>query len=180
METKKEIAVKSLIEQTEKYRLWKHNHVFDENTFDIIELQKAIKEVLDTFIENIDVDKYPVHEKLINNLRDLCYTQSLEAGWHTDLETGELLERNKGEMIALIHSEVTEALEGERKGLMDDHLPHRPMAEVEMADAIIRILDSCGRWGYDVGGAIIEKLAYNKNRADHKIENRQKGNGKKF
>lgn len=37
-----------------------------------------------------------------------------------------------------------EAMEGERKGLMDDHLPHRPMAEVELADALIRLFDYAG------------------------------------
>ena len=119
-------------------------------------------------------------QKQINNLRDLCYKASFDAGWHTNLKTGELLERNKGEMIALIHSEISEAMEGERKGLMDDHLPNRPMAEVEMADAVIRIMDYCGRWGYDIGGAITEKLNYNRNRADHKLENRKKDGGKKF
>jgi len=119
-------------------------------------------------------------EKQINELRDLCYGESFKAGWHTDLQTGELLERNKGEMIALIHSEISEAMEGERKGLMDDHLPNRPMVEVEMADAVIRIMDYCGRWNYDIGGAIIEKIHYNQNRADHKLENRQKDGGKKF
>ena len=119
-------------------------------------------------------------QKQINNLRDLCYKASFDAGWYTNLKTGELLERNKGEMIALIHSEISEAMEGERKGLMDDHLPNRPMAEVEMADAIIRIMDYCGRWGYDIGGAIMNKIEYNKNRADHKLENRVKDGGKKF
>lgn len=116
----------------------------------------------------------------INELRDLCYGESFKAGWHSNLETGELLERNKAEMIALIHSEISEALEGERKGLMDDHLPKRLMAEVEMADAIIRIMDYCGRFNYDVGGAIIEKIEYNRNRADHKLANRVKDGGKKF
>jgi hypothetical protein len=121
-----------------------------------------------------------IMKEQINELRDLCYGESFKAGWHTNLQTGELLERNKGEMIALIHSEVSEAMEGERKGLMDDHLPNRPMVEVEMADAVIRIMDYCGRWGYDIGGAIIDKIEYNRNRADHKIENRQKDGGKKF
>lgn len=121
-----------------------------------------------------------IMKEQINELRDFCYGESFRAGWHTNLETGELLERNKGEMIALIHSEVSEAMEGERKGLMDDHLPNRPMAEVEMADAIIRIMDYCGRWNYDVGGAIMDKIEYNRNRADHKLENRQKDGGKKF
>ena len=119
-------------------------------------------------------------KEFLNKVRELCYEESFKAGWHTNLETGELLERNKGEMIALIHSEISEAMEGERKGLMDDHLPNRPMAEVEMADAIIRIMDYCGRWGYDIGGAIIDKIEYNRNRSDHKLENRVKNGGKKF
>jgi len=116
----------------------------------------------------------------INILRDICFNESLKAGWHTDLETGALKERNKAEMICLMHSELSEAMEGERKNLMDDHLPHRPMVEVEMADTVIRIMDYCGRWGYDIGGAIAEKLEYNANREDHKIENRIKENGKQF
>jgi len=116
----------------------------------------------------------------INTLRDICYQESLNGGWHTDPTTGELKDRNKGEMISLIHSEISEALEGERKGLQDEHLPHRPMAEVEMADAVIRIMDYCGRWGYDIGGAIVEKIQYNRNRADHKAKNREKEGGKKF
>lgn len=80
----------------------------------------------------------------------------------------------------MIHSEVSEALEGRRKGLMDDHLPTRPMPEVELADAFIRILDLCGSRGYDIGGAVVEKFMYNKNRADHKAENCTKDGGKKF
>ncbi len=71
-------------------------------------------------------------------------------------------------------------MEGERKDLMDDHIKHRKMAEVELADAVIRIADYCGRWGYDLGGAIVDKLEYNKSRADHKLENRAKEGGKKF
>lgn len=116
----------------------------------------------------------------LNILRDECYNASVRSGWHTDLHTGEIIDRNKGEMIALIHSEISEALEGERKNLMDDHLPHRKMAEVELADAIIRIMDYAGRWGYDIGNAITEKMQYNANRSDHKIENRSKNGGKKW
>jgi hypothetical protein len=71
-------------------------------------------------------------------------------------------------------------MEGERKGLMDTHLKHRPMAEVELADLLIRLCDYAGRWGYDLGGAVVEKMYYNAHREDHKIENRIKEGGKKF
>ena len=46
-------------------------------------------------------------------------------------------DRNKGELSILIISEICECMEGERKNLQDDHLPHRKMAEVEMADTAI-------------------------------------------
>lgn len=109
----------------------------------------------------------------INGLVDLCFGLSVASGWH----------RNKvefGTRIALIHSEASEALEGHRKDLMDDHLPHRKMAEVELADCVIRIFDLAGEMNFDLGGALIEKLIYNQNRPDHKMENRLKEGGKKY
>ncbi len=49
-----------------------------------------------------------------------------------------------------------------------------------MADAIIRIFDTAGKYNIDLGGAFVEKLEYNLNREDHKLENREKDGGKKF
>ena len=116
----------------------------------------------------------------INLLRDLIYQSNIKAGWYEDIETGEPIERNVGEMLALIHSEVSEALEGYRKDLMDDHLPERKMIEVELADTIIRILDLSGYLGLDIAGAIVDKWKYNQTRQDHKRENRVKDGGKKL
>lgn len=99
--------------------------------------------------------------------------------WYHDPETGEPITRNIGEQIALIHSEVSEAMEGFRKNLMDNHLPHRLMAEVELADALIRIFDLAGEQGFDLEGALREKLAYNRTRADHTDEARRNKEGGK-
>jgi NTP pyrophosphatase (non-canonical NTP hydrolase) len=101
--------------------------------------------------------------------------------WWIDVRDGVTpLIRNKGELLALIHSEISEALEGERKNLMDDKLPHRKMAEVELADALIRILDYSAGFGYDIEGAFREKMAYNATREDHTHEARKIAGGKQF
>lgn len=100
--------------------------------------------------------------------------------WWRDIHTGEPIVRNKGELLCLIHSEISEAMEGERKDLMDDKLPHRRSAEVELADALIRIFDYAGGFGYDLEGAFWDKMQYNANRRDHSHEARRESGGKKF
>ena len=116
----------------------------------------------------------------IQEAQKACHAAAVRGGWWSDLATGKPKERNKGELLMLIVSEIAEAMEGERKGLVDDHLPDRPMAEVELADAVIRILDYAGGHGYDLAGALLAKLEYNAARADHKPENRALTGGKKF
>lgn len=116
----------------------------------------------------------------INALSGESHSRARAGGWYTDLKTGQPKERNVPEMLCLIHSEISEAMEGHRKGLMDDKLPHRKMVEVELADVLIRIGDLAGYLGLDLGGAVVEKMAYNANRADHKIENRVKDGGKSY
>lgn len=122
------------------------------------------------------------HLSPLGELQKRIYEGNVAAGWWKDIKTGEAYEKGNVMLIlsklALVHSEVSEALEGVRKNLMDDKLPHRKMVEVELADAVIRILDLAGHEGYDVFGAIEEKLAYNAVREDHKIENRLKEGGK--
>jgi NTP pyrophosphatase (non-canonical NTP hydrolase) len=124
-------------------------------------------------------------------LQIVCHRASFHAGWWQNLKTGtnhieEIHARTElginivGTKIALIHSEVSEAMEGHRKDRMDDKLPHRRMIEVELADAIIRIADLAGALGLDLGGAIEEKLAFNAVRPDHKIEARQADGGKAY
>lgn len=124
-------------------------------------------------------------------LQDECHMASWTAGWWHDLKSGtdysEECRNGKrfgkalvAEKLALIHSEVSEAMEGHRKGLMDDKLPHRPAIEVELADAVIRIADLCGALQLDLGGAIAEKMQFNASREDHKPEARAAAGGKAY
>lgn len=125
----------------------------------------------------------------LNDLSVIIHQHNINAGWWTDLKTGESLtgkdehgrdKRNVPEMLALVHSEISEGLEGYRKDLMDNHLPTRKMFEVEMADTLIRIFDIAGAHKMDLGGAVLEKLAYNQKREDHKIAARQAAGGKRI
>jgi NTP pyrophosphatase (non-canonical NTP hydrolase) len=100
--------------------------------------------------------------------------------WWLDLETGQPLVRNKAELLCLIHSEISECLEGIRRNAPDAKLPHRSAEEVELVDALIRILDYAGGFGLDLQGAFREKMAFNRQRADHSLEHRRGTHGKKF
>lgn len=101
------------------------------------------------------------------------------AQWWED-EFGNSIVRDKGNLLMLIVSEIAECMEGERKSLMDDKLPDRRMAEVELADALIRIFDYAGAYGYDLEGAYQDKRHFNARREDHKHENRASAGGKKW
>lgn len=100
--------------------------------------------------------------------------------WWVNIHTGAHIQRNVGELLMLIVSELSEAMEGHRKNLMDDKLPHRTMLEVELADAVIRIFDMAGGLELDLGGAVQEKLAYNATRVDHTNEARKAKGGKAY
>jgi len=84
------------------------------------------------------METYAVEFSVLNSLRD--HIHQLNHKWWIDIHTQQPLNRNIGELLMLVVSEIAEAMEGHRKNLRDDHLPDRSMIEVELADAMIRIL----------------------------------------
>lgn len=120
---------------------------------------------------------YPNYTTL-NDLAERCHRAA--ADWWRDPATGEPRDRPFTEIVALMHSELSEALEAHRKSLPDSHLPHRSGVEVELADLLIRVLDYAGATGLDLDGAVREKLAYNAQRADHRPADRLTTHGKAY
>ena len=125
----------------------------------------------------------------IEMLVNACHTAAVaNHWWHLVVPADDITgsahnvpnQRNFGECIALIHSEVSEAMEGGRKDKRDDHLPTFTSVEVELADALIRIFDLAGAMDLGLGEAFVAKYLYNQERADHKIENRMAEGGKQF
>lgn len=114
----------------------------------------------------------------LRELVDNAHAMSRSKGWYD----GDDAVRNVPEMLALIHSEVSEALEAYRVYDMDPRTRpccdlyehgHRQGCQLvgkpegfpsELADVIIRIGDLCGYLGIDLEAAVTEKMAYNATR----------------
>ena len=98
---------------------------------------------------NVDYSKFK--GRSINDFIKVCYATAKEKGWWDK-------ERSDGELIALMHSELSEALEAMRNNMGKDAIAE------ELADCCIRIFDYCGRNTIDLEEALIKKAEKNKSR----------------
>lgn len=110
-------------------------------------------------------DKY-----IIESLDLLCWRSHNTAkgkGWWDDCyPVTPYGEDHTGEVFANIHSEISEAWEGLRKGSpADEHCPEFTSPEVELADCLIRIFDYCGAHNLRLGEAVLAKMRYNQSRS---------------
>ena len=94
---------------------------------------------------------------LFNQISEDIHQTAINSGWWDK-------NRSDGEIIALIHSELSEGLEALRNSSQDDKLTNFLGIEVELADVIIRIMSFAHIRGYNVAEAIIKKNEYNKTR----------------
>lgn len=101
-------------------------------------------------------------EKGFYNATDRIFRR-LESNFDYNLDT-QVKKAFVAQRLMLTVSELAEAMEADRKDLMDNHLTNRTGLEVELADTVIRIFDLCGWLNIDLESVIDEKLAFNSGR----------------
>jgi NTP pyrophosphatase (non-canonical NTP hydrolase) len=131
------------------------------NDADTIDAARAVDKAERESVERVeDMIALGVQDQTVHVLDVLAFTIHANAKAH-GFWTGDPLDRNVGEMIALIHSELSEALEGHRKNAADDHLPEFDSLTVELADAVIRILDLAAGRQLNFAEALLSKMRFN-------------------
>lgn len=103
----------------------------------------------------------------IMEYQETVHAWACEQGWWDGPE------RNFGELMLLIASEVVEAFEEYRDNhepseiyyRTDKHGQQKPEGiPIELADVFIRLVDACARYGIDLEAVVQQKMAYNRTR----------------
>ena len=92
------------------------------------------------------------------------YSYNVNESFSEEAEAERINKALKSESLMLIVSELSEALEAIRKDTMDDKLTEHKGEDVELVDALIRILDYAGGYGIDLDTILEKKLKYNNQR----------------
>lgn len=96
----------------------------------------------------------------IRTLIDECYRNAKDHGFHNESDP-----RDPLILLALITSEVGEAVEAFRKPGFSDHIPPHSGAAEELADILIRVFDMAGEHDIDLASALVAKMEFNRGRS---------------
>jgi hypothetical protein len=126
-------------------------------------------------VRETEMNKYQVFIEAFKAIQNEVHQTAKSKGWWDDRlalmevagmnDLGEFAEKAiKSQMIALMHSELSEGLEGLRKDLTDDKCPEFDMLTVELADTFIRMLDFAAGFNLPLAEAVIAKMQMNTTR----------------
>ena len=128
-----------------------------------LQLAESLQFIADTIGARVPDRLTPFVRGWANTAADVHNNAKSKGFWPPDTEDYDQV--NDAEKLCLVHSEVSETLEALRHGNPpDDKLPEFSGAEVELADAVIRVMDLAHARGWRVAQAVEAKMKFNTGR----------------